>query len=262
MQAFLASCKRAGIEIHENSMTSDAAVIWSVLWHGRMASNRSVYHHYRTQEKPVVCIDVGALRRNRTWKIALNHITAQGYYGHTHNLDWHRPEKLGIGLETHAKIKHSVLIAAQHPKSLQTADIDCEQWINRQIDLVRSVSDRSVIVRPHPRGRLNMSRIDHRAQIQQPQSLINSYDSFDLDLAYHAVINYNSGPGIQAALAGSTLVVDSSSLAYPVSSLMTDIERPKAIDRTQWLVEICHTEYLVEEIAQGTWLKRLEHKLA
>ena len=84
---------------------------------------------------------------------------------------------------------------------------------------------------------------------QQPKKLINTYDSFDLDWNFDAVINYNSGPGIQAVIAGVPAVVDSTSLAYGVE------------DRDRWLVEICHTEYTVEEIEQGTWVKRtgLEH---
>jgi hypothetical protein len=51
--------------------------------------------------------------------------------------------------------------------------------------------------------------------------------------------------------------VDCSSLAYPVSVSIKDIEHTYDINRDQWLVEICHTEYTVEEIAQGLWLKRL-----
>jgi len=56
-------------------------------------------------------------------------------------------------------------------------------------------------------------------------------------------------------------IVDSSSLAHPVSVSIHDIERPYDINRDQWLVEICHTEYTVEEIAQGLWLKRLLDRL-
>ena len=72
-------------------MTADAAVIWSVLWHGRMRANRAVYEHYRSQNRPVIVIDIGALYRGTTWKLAVNHITRDGYYGHESNLDRDRP---------------------------------------------------------------------------------------------------------------------------------------------------------------------------
>lgn len=72
------------------------------------------------------------------------------------------------------------------------------------------------------------------------------------------MINYNSGPGIQAAIAGTRPIVDTSSLAYPVSVLVEDIEQPYTVDREQWLVELCHTEYTLDEIEQGQWIHRLK----
>jgi hypothetical protein len=87
MTAVLDHLRLKGIEIQENSWDSDAAIIWSVLWHGRMAPNELVYAHYRSLGKPVIILDVGALIRGETWKLAVNNITAEGYYGHTTNLD-------------------------------------------------------------------------------------------------------------------------------------------------------------------------------
>ena len=73
----------------------------------------------------------------------------------------------------------------------------------------------------------------------------------------HAVVNYNSGPGIQAAIAGVRPVVDMTSLAYPVGVGFADIEQPYETDRDLWLRQICHTEYTVEELQRGTWLTRI-----
>jgi hypothetical protein len=33
------------------------------------------------------------------------------------------------------------------------------------------------------------------------------------------------------------------------------------VDRDQWLVEICHSEYTIEEIKQAQWLKRIGNRL-
>jgi hypothetical protein len=71
------------------------------------------------------------------------------------------------------------------------------------------------------------------------------------------VVNHNSGPGIQAALAGARPLVSKSSLAHPVAIDLAQIEKPYVVDRQRWLVEICHTEYTLDEIRKGTWLKRL-----
>ncbi len=62
---------------------------------------------------------------------------------------------------------------------------------------------------------------------------------------------------VQAALAGVRPLVDASSLAAPVGIDFAEIERPYQKDRESWLVQICHTEYTVEELAQGIWLNRI-----
>lgn len=261
MSAVLDSAVSAGIQTHENSMSADAAVIWSVLWDGRMQANRAVYDHYRAQNKPVIIVEVGALYRGQTWKIAVNNITSAGYYGHTDNLDWDRPAKLNISLAMQIKHSDEIVIAAQHPKSLQTATINVPTWINQQIANIRKFSDRPIVVRPHPRARLQIDNLPKDVKLVQPRKLNNTYDSYDIHYRCHAVVNYNSGPGIQSAIAGCRPIVDQSSLAAPVGVNVADIEKSYNIDRNHWLVEICHTEYTVEEIISGIWLKRIRPAL-
>ena len=261
MQAVLDSLRNAGHECVQNSLDADAAVIWSVLWSGRMAANQTVWAHYRQQQRPVIIVDIGALYRGETWKIAINSITAEGYYGHTENLDLDRPRRLGISLAINLSRNPTIVIAAQHAHSLQVSRLSTvENWIQEQITQLRGLTDRPIVVRPHPRSRLDtarLSRIAKDVRIEQPVKVYNTYDSYNLAFDCHAMINYNSGPGIQAALAGTRPVVDRSSLAHPVSIQLANIEQPYMMDRDQWLVEICHTEYTLEEINKGTWIKRL-----
>jgi hypothetical protein len=257
MQAMLDSLRADGHTIEPNSMDADAAVIWSVLWSGRMAANQAVWAHYKAMGKPVIVIDIGVLYRGETWKIAVNSITATGYYGHTENLDWNRPRKLGISLALNLSRNPQIVIAAQHKKSLQVAElVSMEHWILTQIDDIQAVTDRPIVIRPHPRSPLDHTRFQN-VSIEQPKKISSTYDSYNLAFDCHAIVNYNSGPGIQAALAGTRPVVDLSSLAYPVGIQIADIEKPYDCDRDQWLVEICHTEYTLQEIKQGLWLKRL-----
>ena len=117
------------------------------------------------------------------------------------------------------------------------------------------------MVRPHPRCSLDRTKITSTVTIEQPVKIANSYDSYNLAFDCYAMVNYNSGPGIQAALAGTRPLVNQSSLAHPVSIQLADIHNPYTVDRDQWLVEICHTEYTVDEIKQGHWFKRLEPAL-
>ena len=261
ISAMLDSLRQAGINTQENSWDADAVIIWSVLWSGRMATNQAVWSHYKAAGKPVIIIDVGALYRGETWKVALNSITANGYYGHKENLDWDRPKKLGISLAINVTRNPRIVIAAQHARSLQVVGlVSMEGWVIQQVERLRTVTDRPIVVRPHPRSPLNWAGLVHLPPdvvIEQPQKIVNTYDSYNLAFDCHAIVNHNSGPGIQAALAGTRPIVDVSSLAHPVSIDLHDIEQPYTVDRDQWLVEICHAEYTVEEIKKGLWLHRL-----
>jgi hypothetical protein len=261
MQAMLDSLRRAGHVVEPNSLDADAAIIWSVLWSGRMSRNQSVWKHYRDRNRPVIIVDVGTLYRGETWKVAINNITAAGFYGHRENLDWDRPRRLGISLAINLTQNPQIVIAAQHARSLQVEELSSiESWVVEQTQQLRAVTDRPIVIRPHPRSSLNFTKLAQLPQnviIEKPVKIHSTYDSYNLAFDCHAMINYNSGPGILAALAGTRPIVNSSSLAHPVGIDLSKLDQPYTVDRDQWLVEICHTEYTLEELRKGAWLHRL-----
>ena len=251
LTAFLEGMRKHGYTPVENSMDADVAVIWSVLWDGRMAKNEPVYRHYCKQFKSVIILEVGALNRGRLWKVCVDHTTADGYYGHTENLNWDRPRQLGLELKTPVHPKDHIVIAAQHTRSLQVENINYTHWISRQIAHLRQYTDREIVLRPHPRCKMDMNLVWPNVTIQHPQPVANTYDSFDFDLDAYCIVNFNSGPGIQGAINGTRIIVDETSLAHPMSITSRDIEAPNFKNRDEWFTQICHTEYTVEEIQQG-----------
>ena len=257
MSAVLDCLQARGIQTQENSMTSDAAIIWSVLWAGRMSANQAVYEHYRSQGRPVIIIEIGALYRGDTWKIAVNNINSQGYYGHLNNLDWDRPKKLRISLATQLSPKPNIIVALQHDRSLQVSGLNMVDWLHITLNILKNSTDRPITVRPHPRCRLALNNLPPGVTMEIPNKLPNTYDSFDMHYDCHALVNYNSGPGIQAAIAGVRPVVDLTSLAHPVAVDFADIEKPYTQNRELWLAQICHTEYTVDELRKGTWISRV-----
>ena len=257
-QAFLEGCKNNNITPVENSMDADAAVIWSVLWHGRMGSNQEVYNYYRNQNKPVFIIEVGALKRGTTWKISLNHIGALGIFPNSRELDNDRPKKLGMTLyPVRHDARTSILIAAQHDKSLQWENLPpMDKWIEEKIHQLRLYTDRRIVVRQHPRCPIRVPAFKG-VVAEIPRKMVDTYDEFDISYNYHAVVNNCSGPSIQAAIRGLPVICDRSSLAYPVSVPISEIENPKIPNREEWFIKICHTEWTVEEIRQGLPIQRL-----
>ena len=60
--AFASSLSGAGHTVTFNEWDSDIAVIWSVLWFGRMAGNQKVWEHFRAINKPVIVLEVGGIK--------------------------------------------------------------------------------------------------------------------------------------------------------------------------------------------------------
>jgi hypothetical protein len=257
--AFANGVRVCGHEIVENS--EDVAVIWSVLWNGRMAGNQQIYNACIKQNKPIVVIEVGNLKRGQTWRISEAHINGLGIFGNIENLDSLRPQKLGVGLcPEKTKRRSEILIATQHSRSLQwQGQPSMEQWIRDTIMKIKRHAGRRIVVRPHPRSQIREKFAD--AVIEIPKKLINTYDEYDINYDYHCVINYNAGPSVQAVINGTPTICDSSSLAFSVSEKWENLENPQLPDREEWFLKLCHTEWTVEEISQGIPLKRLESYL-
>ena len=259
--AFAYSCLDAGHTVGYNDKSSDVDVIWSVLWHGRMANNRTIWEQAQQNKKPIIVLEVGGLQRNTTWKVGLNGINRDAYFGPKGNDDT-RAKKLGLTCKPWKDNKNGpIVIACQHAYSHQWKNKKpIPTWVYDTAMEIRDYTDRQIIIRPHPRCRIQ--GIEHYVKdviLQYPKKLIGTYDDFDfyVDDAY-AIVNWSSNPATHAIINGIPAFVGPSSLAYDVANIdLKDINNPIKPDRTQWLNDLAHTEWTVEEIKQGIPLKSL-----
>jgi hypothetical protein len=244
----------------------DVAVIWSVLWNGRMAKNETVWEQNRKLNKPVIVLEVGGIKRGTTWKVGLNGINRDAYFGDSNNDD-RRKRLLGLEVKPWRTQGKHILICGQHDKSLQWKNMtSMSNWFLNTYDEIRKHTDRSIVFRPHPRCRLEHIERGLRHVIrQEPRHVNGTYDSFDMGFDdIHCTISYSSNPGIHSVIEGVPAFVSTHSLAYDVANdidFLHDIENPVMPDRTQWLNDYAHTEYTAQEIAAGLPLKYLTSKL-
>jgi hypothetical protein len=255
LDAFLQGCRRHGIMVEENSMTADAAVIWSQLWSGRMMPNRDVWTAYQSRRAPVFVLEVGALRRNHTWRLLLNGENCIYQHGH----DDARGRSLGLRCDPWKSHGHEIIVCLQRQDSQQWHGMpDPRSWAQDIVSQLEKYTDRPIRIRCHPR-----QRIDFGVLSQFPQAIPNTYDDFDFESSIDhawAVVNWNSGPGTQATILGVPAFVSPRSIAAPVANIdLSLIETPARPDRTQWLNDLAHTEYFIEEIQQGLAWNYISH---
>jgi len=258
MTAFLDSCRAQGWEVVENSLDADAVVIWSVLWAGRMRANQQVYEHYRKLNKPVFILEVGNLIRGTTWRVSVNNVNGTGIFGESS-----RPNLLDVQLRTRPNLLkvQPILIACQRGDSLQWQGLpSISIWANNTIARLREYTQRPIVVRPHPR--FPVSGLATDIIVEHPRAILGSYDGWDLDYQnYHCVVNHNSGPSVQAVINDVPVICDASSLAADMSIDYNEIENPPHKDREKWFADLCQKEYLIEEIAAGVPLIKLQKVL-
>jgi len=250
---------KLGHTVDENNIDTDIPVIWSLLWHGRMIKNKIIWDKFRSQNKKVLVIEVGGIKRNTTWKVGINGINRLADFGPKNNDDA-RATQLGLNMRPWRTQGEHILLCLQHDKSEQWKDMpSLEQYVLDTVKQIRQHTDRKIIVRSHPRCILPAQlRLDN-VVYEMPKQIENTYDDFDLNFANAwAVVSWSSNPGIHAVLNGIPAFVGEQSLAYDIANHdFSTINSPKTPDRQQWLNDYAHTEWTIEEIAQGIPFSRL-----
>jgi hypothetical protein len=227
-----------------------------------MARNKTIWGN----KKPTIVLEVGGIKRGTTWKVGLNGINRDAYFGEQDN-DRSRADSLGLGCKPWRSNGDFILICGQHDKSLQWQNMPpMSNWFLEIYDEIRKYTERPIVFRPHPRCRLDhIERGLKNVYRQEPNHIANTYDDFDMEFGnVWATISYSSNPGTHSCINGVPAFVSTHSLAYNISNdidFLFDIENPMMPDRQQWLNDYAHTEYTLEEISQGLPLKNLTNKL-
>lgn len=258
-EAVKSGLQRLGHSVDENNLDTDVPVIWSLLWHGRMMKNKPIWDKFRSQNKNVLVIEVGGIKRNTTWKVGINGINRSADFGPVNN-DSQRAQQLGIELRPWSTDGEHILICLQHIKSEQWKDMPAlDQYVIDTVKNIRQHTDRKIIVRPHPRCPLKNLPVFDNVGYEIPKQIANTYDDFNLNFTNAwAVVSHSSNPGVHAVLNGIPAFVSEQSLAYDVANTdFSTINSPKTPNRQQWLNDYTHTEWTIEEIAQGIPFSRL-----
>ncbi len=261
--AFTEGAKKLGLNVVEHDETADILVIWSVLWHGKMAQNKKIWDEAKRTNKPIIVLEVGCLSRGHTWKVGLHHINNNGFFGLKYDLIPGRSKKLDLRLKSWTMNGRNILICGQHTKSEQWAKMPHPQiWLKNTVDAIKAYSNKPIVFRPHPRDWHWAANFSYKeVTVRIPKQLPGTYDDFDFDNDLKdawTVVNPSSNTGILSIINGVPAFVTDDSLAVTVGNTdFSHIDSPFRPRREEWLEWLSHTEWTVEEIAEGTPIKRI-----
>ena len=244
---------------------ADLCLLWSVQF--RVPKRQKIFDWYRKRGIPVLIIEVGALQRNILWRVALNNIDNTGQYGLGQPQDPQRPNDLGINLEPWRYERgENIYICLQNDRCANWPHSEnLNQWLINTVRKLRRTTERPIVIRPHPRKREPIPpEVTHtqNVRVEIPQVKNTDPDGTDfqriLDDAW-AVVNVSSNPGVEAVISGVPVFVAHNNLAASVGRTdVRRIENPVMPDRTDWLQDMIHREWSIDEIRQGIPWQRIK----
>ena len=265
---FIKSLRASGEEVYVNKQVPDAdvAVIWSVLWQGRMRKYKDIWERYRKKNKPVVVIEVGGIKRNETWKIGINGINREADFANE-IVDAERWKRFNVDIKPWNQTGENIIICGQHGSSHQWRNNPpMANWFDQQINEIRKYTDRPIVIRPHPRNHVSIDTTKYKnVKIVGPKRDSSTYDDTDLTerlKSAWALVSYSSNPAITAAMHGIPVYVSEASLSYEVGNTSFDnINNPNMPHRQKWANKLSYTEWWTEEIEQGLPWRRIKKRL-
>tara|TARA_E500000331_G_scaffold344721_1_gene381354 strand:- start:617 stop:1489 length:873 start_codon:yes stop_codon:yes gene_type:complete len=267
---FITSLRNAGEDVRINEeCNADVAVIWSVLWRGRMEGYKRIWDKYRKAGKPVIVLEVGGLRRNESFKIGINGINRDADFANQ-IFDDKRWPLFKHKLRPWNPTGDIIVICGQHDSSDQWKGLPrMGQWIQQQIKEIRQYTTRPILVRPHPRNNIDFKESKfENVKVRHPKRDFRTYDDTDFKATLErtwAVVNHSSNPAMEAVIKGVPVFVSESSLCHDVGNInLAEINTPAMPNRVSWANKLAYTEWFPDEIEQGLpWVRikaRLEEK--
>ena len=162
---------------------------------------------------------------------------------------------IGIRLKPIQKNGTYILICCQRDGGWSMDGKPLLPWLIKTIKEIQRYSDRQIIVRFHPGDKNRPQHLRSLARYRIQGVGASNSDNLLLDLKNaHAVISYNSSPGVVSAIEGvPTFVLDPArSQAAEVSHhSLKDLENILEFDRETWIKKMAQMHWTLDELKTG-----------
>jgi len=148
-----------------------------------------------------------------------------------------------------------VLVCLQRDGGWSMKGTDMTAWTQQTVQRLRSITNRPIVIRPHPKHKINLSELTSLPGVSE--SVNGSTLQQDLSNAWAAVF-CNSSSSVAAVLAGIPVFADDNDcVTWAVANKdLAQIESPAMPDRTQWLYDLSAAHWTDEESCSGAIYQR------
>ena len=162
-----------------------------------------------------------------------------------------------------------ILILMQNPGDASLRGQDIYEWTDQTIQKIKKLTDRPIVVRPHPLKRKNANVWHDRYNSYDnvkvvKNNLPNNLRPLEQDFKdCWCTVSYTSGSAVDAVLAGiPNIACDSGNMAWLASShSINDIENPYRGDRMEWMKKIVNCQWSREELQNGVCWNHIQKTL-
>lgn len=170
--------------------------------------------------------------------------------------------ELGLTLKPYRQDGRHVLIVGQNPGDASLRGADIFAWMHQTAVAARSLTDRPIIVRPHPVTPQTMMR-EFQERFSALPGIVIDYPPIRpvrsvLEDCW-VLLAYSSSATIDALVEGIPCITSSpANMAWPVSDhALERIEQPTLFPREQWLADLAYAQWSPDEMADGTAWRHL-----
>lgn len=167
------------------------------------------------------------------------------------NQKWDRIRQiLGLQLKPWRNDGKHILICLQRDGGWSLKGTDLNSWTNETVHKIRQFSNRPIIIRPHPKTKVNLKHLTSLPNVIQSHE--SSTLTQDLDNAWASVF-YNSSSSVAAALSGIPIFAnDDDCVTWSIANNnLANIENPLLPDREQWLYNLAAAHWTDRESQSG-----------
>lgn len=159
---------------------------------------------------------------------------------------------LGIKLKPHRQSGSHILICCQRNGGWSMKGVPVQQWLHETIQKIKAVSDRPIVVRPHPGDKKWRTYLKIK---ENNVSLSTKHITEDLQGAWATVL-HNSSPAVASAIEGVPVFLtdynpEFSQAAEVSNTDLNRLENPKMFDREAWIEKLSMCHWNFEELRSG-----------